>query len=600
MKKLLGILIVGLLWSNVGKTESSDKVGMTHELGLQITGYYSYDEPEYIYNRSKLENQLFDNFGLIYNFKNSFLVNEFLTEFELDTDFRRIKYDYWSNSSGTRSNMDNDVFNLRALYGFKLTDKLMLKSGLGYRSLKDPGGGGRTSKNYRDFDRVQEYRYIPFLAEINMPISSIDGKLKIEFDHIFYGYLSSLLSVGGGTNRDIHNRNDDGYAWKTSYKFPFEGFYLEPYYEFMSIEESNNPTGSWYEPSNTTKEYGIKISKRFGKTETKKIGTQITGNTYTGEETVKYLATGVRDRAFFATNKSVLTTASRDTLRKQAAWLKKNKDINVTVEGHADERGPREYNLALGEKRANAAKDYLMAYGISNDRIPVISYGKERPVNSDSNPLAWSQNRRPVLSTATGSKRLLQGSNYFSDKFYYGLNYFRSKIDSGVTLVSGGSLDEKDSGYSILSGFEVNDFLDIEIGFNEFGQSLLAVDANTTFKTDGRYRHGTYASGELITGVDNAFVSIMSHSGSLAIKPKYNFGNGLFINADLGIHRWTQTEQVVVVGSTNIMYDYSSYDTFYGIGAGIKKDNFEVSVNYKDYDMYYDATIIGASIKYNF
>ena len=126
MKKLLGILIVGLLWSNVGKTESSDKVGMTHELGLQITGYYSYDEPDFMYNRSRLENNLFDNFGLVYNFKNSFLVNEFLTEFELDTDFRRIKFDYWSNSTGTRSNMDNDVFNLRALYGFKLTDKLIL------------------------------------------------------------------------------------------------------------------------------------------------------------------------------------------------------------------------------------------------------------------------------------------------------------------------------------------------------------------------------------------------------------------------------------------------------------------------------------------
>ena len=99
---------------------------------------------------------------------------------------------------------------------------------------------------------------------------------------------------------------------------------------------------------------------------------------------------------FIATNKSVLTTASRDTLRKQAAWLRKNKSITVTIEGHADERGTREYNLALGERRANAVKDYLMTYGISGGRLSVISYGKERPVNSGSTPLAWSQNRTSV------------------------------------------------------------------------------------------------------------------------------------------------------------------------------------------------------------
>ena len=142
------------------------------------------------------------------------------------------------------------------------------------------------------------------------------------------------------------------------------------------------------------------LSACAAKTTTKKIETQITGDTFTGEETVKYLATGVPDRVFFATNKSVLTTASRDTLRKQSAWLRENKSINVTVEGHADERGTREYNLALGERRANAAKDYLMTYGISGNRISVISYGKERPVNSGSSPLAWSQNRRSVTIKA--------------------------------------------------------------------------------------------------------------------------------------------------------------------------------------------------------
>ena len=127
----------------------------------------------------------------------------------------------------------------------------------------------------------------------------------------------------------------------------------------------------------------------------KKSG-NIDGDVYTGKETVKYLASGVPDRIFFATNKSSLTTASRATLRKQATYLRKNKNLNVVVEGHADERGTREYNLALGERRANAVKDYLMTYGISGKRISVISYGKEKPVNTESSPLAWSQNRRSV------------------------------------------------------------------------------------------------------------------------------------------------------------------------------------------------------------
>ena len=132
---------------------------------------------------------------------------------------------------------------------------------------------------------------------------------------------------------------------------------------------------------------------------TKKTSTtsgQMQGDTYTGTDTVKELAKGVPDRVFFATNETVLTTASRETLRKQAGWLRKNSDVNVVLEGHADERGTREYNLALGERRANAAKDYLMTYGISGKRISVISYGKEKPINASSTPLAWSQNRRSV------------------------------------------------------------------------------------------------------------------------------------------------------------------------------------------------------------
>ena len=135
---------------------------------------------------------------------------------------------------------------------------------------------------------------------------------------------------------------------------------------------------------------------------TKKVSMdgQLQGDVYTGTDTVEYLASGVPDRVFFATNESVLTTASRDTLRKQATWLRENSGINIVLEGHADERGTREYNLALGERRANAAKDYLMTYGVSANRISVISYGKERPVDSGSNPLSWSKNRRSVTVKA--------------------------------------------------------------------------------------------------------------------------------------------------------------------------------------------------------
>ena len=132
----------------------------------------------------------------------------------------------------------------------------------------------------------------------------------------------------------------------------------------------------------------------------KKSTSQLQGDVYTGTDTVEYLASGVPDRVFFATNESILTTKSRDTLRKQAAWMRKNSNLTFVIEGHADERGTREYNLALGERRANAAKDYLMTYGVAGNRLSVISYGKERPVDSGSNPLSWSKNRRSVTVIA--------------------------------------------------------------------------------------------------------------------------------------------------------------------------------------------------------
>mgnify|MGYP001180141223 FL=1 len=123
---------------------------------------------------------------------------------------------------------------------------------------------------------------------------------------------------------------------------------------------------------------------------------EVVDGVYVGSESIEMLAVDVPDRVFFAYDSYSLTNAAQDTLAKQAKWLKANGSITIAIEGHADERGTREYNLALGDRRANAAKDYLMTQGISSSRITTISFGKERPVNNASNNKAWAQNRRSV------------------------------------------------------------------------------------------------------------------------------------------------------------------------------------------------------------
>ena len=123
---------------------------------------------------------------------------------------------------------------------------------------------------------------------------------------------------------------------------------------------------------------------------------EVVDGVYVGSESIEMLAVDVPDRVFFAYDSYSLTNAAQDTLAKQAKWLKANGSITIAIEGHADERGTREYNLALGDRRANAAKDYLMTQGISSSRVTTISFGKERPVNSGSNKKAWAQNRRSV------------------------------------------------------------------------------------------------------------------------------------------------------------------------------------------------------------
>lgn len=125
-------------------------------------------------------------------------------------------------------------------------------------------------------------------------------------------------------------------------------------------------------------------------------------NAYSGGDnnvspgTQQDLVVNVGDRVFFGYDRSDLTPDARSTLERQAQWLSQYQNVSIVIEGHADERGTREYNLALGERRASAVRNYLIALGVSPTRIRTISYGKERPAVVGSNPAAWAQNRRGV------------------------------------------------------------------------------------------------------------------------------------------------------------------------------------------------------------
>ena len=108
------------------------------------------------------------------------------------------------------------------------------------------------------------------------------------------------------------------------------------------------------------------------------------------------LIVNVGDRVFFNYDSAELDSDAQELLQDQVAWLKQYSNVSVIIEGHCDERGTREYNLALGEKRAQSVKNYLISLGISSDRVSTISYGKERPAVVGSNDGAWAQNRRSV------------------------------------------------------------------------------------------------------------------------------------------------------------------------------------------------------------
>ena len=114
------------------------------------------------------------------------------------------------------------------------------------------------------------------------------------------------------------------------------------------------------------------------------------------------LVVNVGDRVFFDFDKYNLKPEAQRTLERQATWLKRYPNIRILVAGNCDERGTREYNLALGERRANSTKTYLISQGIAADRVRTISYGKERPTALGSNEAAWAQNRNTITSVVSG------------------------------------------------------------------------------------------------------------------------------------------------------------------------------------------------------
>jgi peptidoglycan-associated lipoprotein len=118
---------------------------------------------------------------------------------------------------------------------------------------------------------------------------------------------------------------------------------------------------------------------------------------------IEDLVVNVGDRVFYDFDQYNLKPSSQATLDRQAAWLNQYSGVTVLIEGHCDERGTREYNLALGARRANAAKDYLLGAGVDAGRIQTISYGKDRPAEMGSNDAAWAANRRGVTVVTGGA-----------------------------------------------------------------------------------------------------------------------------------------------------------------------------------------------------
>ena len=118
---------------------------------------------------------------------------------------------------------------------------------------------------------------------------------------------------------------------------------------------------------------------------------------------VAYFNQTIGDRVLFAVDQSTLNPTAQATLAQQAGWMNRNPGYAALIEGHADEQGTREYNLALGERRANAVREYLISQGVAGNRLRTISYGKERPLAVCSDESCYSQNRRAVTVVTAGA-----------------------------------------------------------------------------------------------------------------------------------------------------------------------------------------------------
>ena len=273
MKKLFKIFFIIFL-ANFNNLYADEKIGSQHQYGISLLGSYEYEETQLMHLRGGLqaESKKHENYGLLYNYKNSFINNGYFTEFEFDNSYQFMNQSYWSNTTGTMKDIDVDIFNSRLLYGLNISEKLMLKSGLGYRYLYHHWENRKSSTGGNGYDREQDYTYIPIIAELKAPIPelAVDGILKIEFDNVIAGQNNSYLGYLGGSNRDLEFTNDDGYMWKISYEANMSNYIIEPYYEFMSIEESTS-TSSSQEPSNTTKEIGIRFKTAFNTNNNSKV-----------------------------------------------------------------------------------------------------------------------------------------------------------------------------------------------------------------------------------------------------------------------------------------------------------------------------------------
>ncbi|MCE2993807.1 MAG: peptidoglycan-associated lipoprotein Pal [Alphaproteobacteria bacterium] len=125
-------------------------------------------------------------------------------------------------------------------------------------------------------------------------------------------------------------------------------------------------------------------------------GSDVNSETKASRDQIEELETKVGDRVFFELDSSSLNAEAQETLNKQVAFMGQNKELTFIIEGHCDERGTREYNIALGERRANSVKNYLRSMGVDTKKLTIISYGKEKPAVTGSNEWAWNQNRRAV------------------------------------------------------------------------------------------------------------------------------------------------------------------------------------------------------------